>query len=136
MSFLESTTCTKKPLGVPEWKTIRWLEFIAQFDFSIELHAGTANCMKTPYFLPWQFETEMEAPKIIQLSEVIAKKQFWVKHFLTESSVVTAQSQYTDLKELTREWKTFKRNRWSIITQNTVINLTKQIKEKMDTAPI
>ena len=121
LSFLKSTSFTKKPSGVPNWKTIRWLEFIAQFDFTVELHAGTADCMKTPDCLSRQFEHGV--PYIHQLTEVIVKEPFWIKHSMCMADYIEEQALDKELQSMSGGWKTFLRMKWQAINKDGLIYL-------------
>ena len=119
ISFLKTTSFTRKPSGIVNYKTLRWLEFIAQFNFSIEHHAGTAACMAAPDCLSRQFEEA--APLIHQLSEVTVKEPFWVKHQMCMADYIIHQDKDENLKGNKGGWKNFIKMKWKPITQNELI---------------
>ena len=96
LSFINSKSFTTKPSGIPNEKTLRWLELMAQFSFSIEHHVGTAACMATPDCLSRQFEGEPS--RICELTERKFKKPFWVKHSLCLADMKEAQEKDSDLQ--------------------------------------
>ena len=110
LSFIDSTSFTKKTSGAPNMKTLRWLEFISQFTFSVEHHSGESPCMKVPDCLSRQFDNTVMA--INQLAEVIIQEPFWVKHSICMADFQTAQLNDQALQEKSGRWTSFTKHGW------------------------
>ena len=119
LSFIDSTSFTKKSSGAPNMKTLRWLEFISQFTFSVEHHSGTSPCMKVPDCLSRQFDNPVAS--INQLAEVIIQEPFWVKHSICMADFLTAQLNDKTLQEKTGRWKSFTKHGWIPVMKNGLI---------------
>ena len=102
LSFINSKSFTTKPSGIPNEKTLRWLEVMAQFSFSIEHHVGTAACMATPDCLSRQFEGGDS--RICEISNLSLREPFWVKHSLCMADFKQAQDLDKDLQAGRGQW--------------------------------
>ena len=119
LSFLNSTSFTKKTSGAPNMKTLRWLEFITQFTFAVEHHKGESPCMQVPDCLSRQFETTVTS--INQLAEVVVQEPFWVKHSICMADFLTAQLEDKILQDKAGRWKSFTKHGWDPVTKNGLI---------------
>jgi len=103
LSFLNSSDFSKKPSGAPNYKRIRWMEFISQFSFTVELRPGTSPEMHTADCLSRAFENDTVSP-IFSLKEIKLAKPFWIKYSMAQTEYLTAQSDDQDLKNLEGDW--------------------------------
>jgi len=103
LSFLNSSDFSKKPSGAPNYKRIRWMEFISQFSFTVELRPGTSPEMRTADCLSRAFENDTVKP-IFSLKEIKLAKPFWIKYSMAQTEYLTAQSDDQDLKNLEGDW--------------------------------
>ena len=79
-------------------KIIRWIEYINQFSFSIELHKGTSGPLTVPDALSRMYSIKKDF-KISNLSS-IKIEDFWVKSCCTLSEFIEEQIKDSDLKNI------------------------------------
>ena len=104
LSFLK-TKSMSDPKAIPNWKVMRWLEYVTEFDFEIEHHDGNSACMlpadalsRTPP------ETKEIGSNVITTLQGI-KKPFWVKYGVSTVEVNKAQQSDKQLIGLKGHWK-------------------------------
>ena len=107
LSFLKSSEFAKKSSGAVCYKRLRWQEFITQFSFSIELRPGTSPEMQPADCLSRTFETGIN--EISALKEFEIKQPFWIKHSITMSEYLIAQSDDHELKNRSHGWDILQR---------------------------
>ena len=99
LSFLRSTTFTKKN-GSPNWKTIRWIDFISSFDFDVEHFNGTKEEMFPADALSRAGISLSDATAknvgatintLCTLHKVTLRKPFWVKNGICLADLAEAQ---------------------------------------------
>ena len=91
LSFLKSSTFTKRN-NSPNWKTIRWIEFIQTFDFDVEHFKGSKEEMFPADALSRAVGTTIST--LTSLDKTIIKKPFWVKNNICLADL--SQSQQND----------------------------------------
>ena len=111
LSYLKSSDFSRNPSGAPNYKRLRWMEFISQFSFTVELRPGTSPEMQTADCLSRSFETGA-VNSLISTKDFSVPKPFWIKYRLTMDEFSSRQREDMKLQNLSGNWKNISAKRW------------------------
>ena len=107
ISTLADASLRTKASGAPNAKVIRWLEFLAGFDYSIEHHKGSEDCMKLADCLSRLHSGDKNTQNVNTIS--LLELPFWCEAGIPLVSFIEAQNKDTKLTGMVGCWSRFKK---------------------------